>query len=84
MSIRKTAKMVITCNEGFIVQMKHLKRIIEKFENAENFFLQITLEDTSAEELDEHAVQLMNVCIPNQTFFNILESCSIFTFFDCF
>lgn len=37
--------------------MEYLKRIIQKFKNAQKFSLQITLEATGDEELDEHAVQ---------------------------
>lgn len=65
--IQDTAKIKLTCYDGFVVPMKYLKRVIQKFENAEHFCLQITLMDSDVEIHDGHAVQLKNVWT-NQTF----------------
>lgn len=36
--IQETSKIKITCPLGFVVRVEDLRRVIQKFENAENFF----------------------------------------------
>lgn len=61
MRIEETSEIKITCHKGFEVQMMYLERVIQKFENGQDFFLEITLMDNGVEKFDTHAVELKNV-----------------------